>query len=95
MFNRKTIQMDLFHIPTPAPVKLTYSDLNIHQKINYKANQCGLCVVYKSLYHYAAATLLRPDSASLSARYEWHYKVSAGNANRLAAHRAPRQLSII
>lgn len=82
----KTIQTELFVEPKPEPVKLpTFARLNIHQKINYKANKCGFGrIVYLTRYNYYCNRLIhRIKTDSLSADYYEHYKLNSGNGNRL------------
>lgn len=87
MKNKATniLQTRLFEPEMPKPKKqITYSSLSIHQKINYKANQCGFqSVVYLSRYNYSASPLHKPKYECLTEKYNWHYKVNSGGFNRL------------
>lgn len=90
--NSKPKQLDLF-IPEEKPSKrLVYADLNIHQKINFKANQCGLHVVLRSRYHYFFNPLFRPEIDGLTAKYHWHHRKNSGFENVINFKK--RQLSL-
>src|SRR5690554_3925038 len=79
------IQTRLFEPERPILKRqITYSSLSIHQKINYKANQCGFqSVVYLSRYNYFAAPLHQPEYECLTKRYAWHYNANSGGMNRI------------
>lgn len=98
----KTI--DLFNYNEPPKVKakaLVYSDLNIHQKINFRANQ-GLfySTVYKSKFYQNTWPLLnlshqRPVVINtLHKDYLIHYKLNSGASNRLDNYLATRKTTL-
>lgn len=77
-------QLSLFPTPERKPVeKITYSSLSIHQKINYKANECGLHAVFKSRYHYYGMPLSNPKVHSLTKYYWIHHRINSGGEVRL------------
>jgi len=69
-------------------VPVVYASFSIHQKINYKANQRGLHVVFKSFYNHSHAPLVQPEIHFLTKGYFWHYSKNSGGGNRLASYRA-------
>ncbi len=82
----KTIQTELFAEPKLSPRKvITFHSLNLHRKINYKANKCGFGgTVYLSHYNYYCQRIThRTKTDSLSADYYEHYAINAGTHNRL------------
>jgi hypothetical protein len=79
-------QLNIFYNPVNKPV-ITYSSLSIHQKINYKANECGLHVVYKNKYNYFTKPLYKAKTESLTVNYIWHHKVNGGFNNRIDNYR--------
>lgn len=86
---KEPVQTRLFETKRPAPKPaVTFASLSVHQKINYKANECGFQgVPYRSKYNYYAMPLFQPEIGSLSDRYRWHYKVNAGYENRIEVYR--------
>lgn len=69
--------------PEPKPI-ITYGRLNIHQKINYRANQAIFCgTVYLNRYYYFVKPLHQPVYDRLTKDYFTHYKLNAGGFNRL------------
>lgn len=79
-------QFDLFYTPVVSK-KIYYADLNIHQKINHKANQCGLHTDLLSFYNYFKRPLIQPIADRLTNNYLWHHKVNAGSENRINTYR--------
>lgn len=69
--------------PEPKPI-ITYGHLNIHQKINYKANQGIFAgVVYLSWYNHYKRPLFQPKIDKLTDDYYKHYNLTAGSHNIL------------
>lgn len=79
----KIQQLELFKRDVRVRKIITYGSLTICEKINYKANECGLHVVLKSLYNYNVAPLFQPNLDCLTEKYRWHHKVNSGLENRL------------
>lgn len=82
----KAKQLELFKSdqPTLLPV-ITFASLTINEKINYKANECGLCAVLRSFYNYNRAPLYQPKTDQLTEKYNWHHRVNAGSEKRINA----------
>ena len=77
-------QLKLFENKVKQVKGITFSQLSTHQKINYKANQCGFQrIPYLSLYNYFHNILHKPKTDCLSKEYHWHHKVNSGSANRI------------
>ena len=80
-------QLNLFPEPVKAkPIQIFYMDLNIHQKINCRANSCGFEKIYYLMYHrYRIQSLRSRDERfdSLTKRYFTHYYLNAGGSNRV------------
>ena len=96
--NTNHLQLELFeNKPVFTKVKkTTYSDLSIHQKINYKANQCGFQgIVYKSRYNYFHRSLIKAKTDYLTKEYQWHYDQNSGNNNRIDTWRKENQSKLI
>lgn len=75
-------QLDLFTIRREEPKRIFYTELTIHEKINYKANLCGFQkIVYG--YVFRLLPLHQPQIDRLSEKYAWHHKVNSGNENRI------------
>lgn len=79
-------QLDLFHNPPRRANRLRYSGLDVHSKINFKANDCGLHDVYLSMYNYFSKPLIQPILDSLTDYYRWHHSVNSGHENRLDSY---------
>ncbi len=91
----KNTQLEIFAEPKPEPKKVTtFHSLNLHQKINYKANKCGFGrIVYLSHYNYYCQMIThRIKTDSLSADYYEHYALNAGNGNRIDRWRKQERL---
>lgn len=81
-------------LPKPSE-KITYSGLNIHQKINYRANLCVFCgSPYKNRYKYFDEPLLRPIFKILTKDYFTHYRLNSGRFNRLNIHLKSKQKTL-
>lgn len=76
-------QLKLFEENKIKKKELFFSELNIHEKINFKANECGLITVYKSIFNYKNRKLFQPKIKELSRNYLWHHKINSGYENRL------------
>lgn len=87
-------QLNLFTPKIEKRKPIYYNDLDINKKINYKANECGLHVVYKSFYHYYNRKLFQPITDNLTPKYLWHHKVNSGSENRLKDLFCNSQLNI-
>lgn len=72
--------------PKEPSKKITYASLNIHQKINYRANQ-GIFrgTVYLNRYYYFHREInaKRDPFDRLTKNYFIHYYLNAGGFNRL------------
>lgn len=80
----KTVSNQLMLFESIKAKPITFSSLSIHEKINYKANQCGFGgTVYLSRYNYFHSPLYKPRFDSLSKEYYWHYNVNSGGSNRI------------
>jgi hypothetical protein len=76
-------QLDLF---TAAPVKIkdpVYADFTIHEKINFKANECGLHDVFLGHWQYFQRYRYQAEKEMLTDSYWWHYRTNAGSHVRL------------
>lgn len=76
-------QMDIFWKPPVRKKKVAYADFTIHEKINYKANECGLHDVLRGTWQYFIMDRTRAKRDMLSEDYWWHYKTNAGSEVRL------------
>lgn len=81
------MKIDLFNYnekqPEP-PKKIIYAELNINQKINYKANQGIFCgTILKNRFYYFVKPLFQPIYDRLTKDYFTHYYLNAGGFNRL------------
>ena len=92
------MQKNLFNYdekPTEPPKKIVYSGLNIHQKINYKANQdIFRSMVYKNFYYYFEKPLFQPIYTHLTDNYFNHYYLNAGSSNRIDNYRKSKQKNL-
>ncbi len=80
-------QLRLFE---PSKIKIDriyYALLPIHQKINYKANECGAHSIFLSGFNYFRRSLYQPCTDLLTEKYRWHHKVNAGVESRLEANK--------
>lgn len=80
-------QLKLFDTQRKQTNKSTFSKLSIHQKINYKANECGMHSVYLSFYNYFRKPLIQPIIDTLTSKYTWHHSVNSGAEVRIDAYR--------
>lgn len=73
--------------PPEPPKKITYSSLNIHQKINFKSNKGNAFygTIYKSRYYYYHQEInaRRDPFDCLRENYFIEYQLNAGGFNRL------------
>lgn len=83
-------KLNLFNYDEKPPEprkKITYSSLNIHQKINYKANMGNAFYgsVYRSryLYFHEIINARRDPYDCLIENYFIEYRLNAGGSNRL------------
>lgn len=77
-------QLDLFEKKMAKPKKVCYASLDPHQKINYKANECGFqSKIYLSHYNFYEMHLYQAITDYLTEDYQIHYKINAGGFNRL------------
>lgn len=85
--------LDLFNYDMKPPKKITYAELSIHQKINYKANKgnCFYGTIYLSRYYYFHQELFQPVTDRLTKKYWVEYRLNAGGFNRLDTWRAEKQ----
>jgi hypothetical protein len=84
MAKKKSYQPDLFASSSETVRKvITFASMSIDQKINYKANECGLHCVYLSRYNYFCKPLFQPVVSTLTSTYHWHHRVNSGAENRL------------
>lgn len=77
-------QYGLFDKPPVVKVVVTYASLSVHEKINWRANQCmSKPWVYRSRYNYYHHPLRHEVSTHLTAGYWWHYRANSGRMNLL------------
>ena len=79
-------EKNLFNYDYVKPVKIpvTFASLNLHQKINYKANCCGFQrIVYLSKFNYFRKELHKPITDRLTSGYWWHYRANSGGGNQI------------
>lgn len=82
----RSIQLNAFHVPTQPEPKRTYDTLDIHAKINYRAN---LGSAFHSIPYvnrmYRLHTHIRECQVnSLRPKYWMEYHANAGSRNRRA-----------
>lgn len=92
------MEINLFNYdqePKEPPKKITYSSLNIHQRINFRANKGNAFygTVFKSRYYFfhQAINPMRDPFDSLKKIYFIEYYLNAGGFNRLDNWKKERQ----
>ena len=79
-----TQQTEMFSEPAKESQQIMFCNLSIHEKINHKANKCGFGrIVYLTRYNYFYSPLHKPKTDRLAREYWEHYRLTAGNFNRL------------
>lgn len=63
--------------PAP-PKKTTYNSLNVHQRINLKANMCGFQSNVFHLHWVREQKQVRENFDRLTFRWYWHHYVNGG-----------------
>lgn len=76
---------NLFNYDDPPKKVITYSSLNIQQKINYRANLgAGFHgLPYLNFYYYFKRPLIQPIIDQITSKYYIEYSLNAGTFNRL------------
>lgn len=78
---------DLFNYNIEPPKKIFYAGLNIHQKINYKANKgnafYGTIYLNRYYYFHKEINARRDPFDCLRKKYFIEYRLNAGGFNRL------------